>query len=108
MLLIGRKRYLMIVKDPQWIGGSAILVAEVVWLGSDDVADFDALHSRADDGRATACAFDLLMLNCGDIRKKPIAERKSCFAKCCAARVVAFNTSNTRRVTALQRVTYRF
>jgi len=49
MVPIGRKRYLMIVKDPQWIGASAILVAEVVWLGSDDVADFDALHSRADD-----------------------------------------------------------
>jgi len=32
------------------IQGSAILDAEVVWLDSDGVAQFDALHSRANDG----------------------------------------------------------
>src|SRR5215472_1823000 len=62
------KRYPLIVKDAKWIGGSAIIDAEVVWLGSDGVADFDALYSRANDGRATALAFDLLMLTDEDIR----------------------------------------
>jgi len=53
--------------------------AEVVWLGSGGVADFDALHCRANDGRATACAFDLLMLNGEDI--KLFAERKAMLHK---------------------------
>ena len=61
--------------------GSAIIDTEVVWLGSDGVADFDALHSRVSDERATACAFDLLMLNGEDIRKKPFAERKAMLRK---------------------------
>ena len=57
--------------------GSAIIDTEVVWLGSDGVADFDALHSRVSDERATACAFD----NGEDIRKKPFAERKAMLRK---------------------------
>jgi ATP-dependent DNA ligase len=68
-------------RDAARIDGSAILDAEVVWLGSDGVSDFEALHSRANDGRATACAFDLLMLNGDDVRKKPFAERKAMLRK---------------------------
>jgi len=63
------KRYPLIIKDAARIGGSAIIDAEVVWLGSDGVADFDALHNRDNDGRATVLAFDLLVLNDEDIRK---------------------------------------
>jgi len=37
------------------------------------VANFDALRSRVNDARATAfLAFDLLMLNGGDLRKKVV------------------------------------
>ena len=71
------KRYPLIVKDAARIKDAAIFDAEVVWLGSDGVADFDALHSRVNDGRATACAFDLLMLNDEDLRRKPLGERKA-------------------------------
>src|SRR5262245_27745192 len=66
------KRYPLITRDAARIDGSTILDAEVVWLGSDGVSDFEALHSRANDGRATACAFDLLMLNGDDVRKKTV------------------------------------
>src|SRR5262245_55552878 len=75
------KRYPLITRDAARIDGSAILDAEVVWLGSDGVSDFEALHSRANDRRATACAFDLLMLNGDDVRKKPFAERKAMLCK---------------------------
>ena len=75
------KRYPLIVKDAARIKDAAIFDAEVVWLGSDGVADFDALHSRVNDGRATACAFDLLMLNDEDLRRKPLAERKAMLRK---------------------------
>jgi ATP-dependent DNA ligase len=41
------------------------------------MADFDALHSRVNDARASACAFDLLMINGDDIRRNPFSERKA-------------------------------
>jgi bifunctional non-homologous end joining protein LigD len=40
------KRYPLIVEVAAKINGNAILDAEVVWLDSDGVAQFDALHSR--------------------------------------------------------------
>ena len=45
------------------------------------MANFDALHSRVNDGAAVACAFDLLMLNGEDLRRKPSAERKAIVSK---------------------------
>jgi bifunctional non-homologous end joining protein LigD len=55
------KRYPLIVESAAYVQGSAILDAEVVWLDSDGVAQFDALHSRVNDAAATALAFDILM-----------------------------------------------
>jgi bifunctional non-homologous end joining protein LigD len=45
------------------------------------MAQFDALHSRVNDGSAVACAFDLLMLNGDDFRLRPFAERKAALRK---------------------------
>src|SRR5262249_4814500 len=56
-------RYPLVVRDAARIEGSAIIDAEIVWLDSDGMAVFDALHSRVNDAKASACAFDLLMLN---------------------------------------------
>jgi len=61
------KRYPLIIDGAARIDGSAIFDFEVVWLGSDGVADFEASHGRANDGRATARAFDLPMLNGDDL-----------------------------------------
>ena len=70
-------RYPLIFHDAATrVEGSAIFDAEVVWLDANGVSDFEALHSRANDDRATACAFDLLMLNGADLRKRPFTERK--------------------------------
>jgi ATP dependent DNA ligase domain len=80
------KRYPLVVRDAARIEGSAIIDAEVVWLDSDGMAVFDALHSRVNDAKASACAFDLMMLNGEDLRRKPYVES---------------NTSNTLRVTAI-------
>jgi hypothetical protein len=60
---IDLKRYPLIVESAAHIQGSAVLDAEVVWLDSDGIAQFDALHSRVNDGTAIALAFDLLMHN---------------------------------------------
>jgi ATP-dependent DNA ligase len=75
------KRYPLIVEDAVRIEGCAIFDAEVVWLDSDGVANFEALHGRHNDARATACVFDLLMLNGDDLRKKPLSERKAMLRK---------------------------
>jgi bifunctional non-homologous end joining protein LigD len=76
------KRYPLIVHDVATrVEGSAIFDAEVVWLDANGVSDFEALHSRANDDGATACAFDLLMLNGADLRKRPFTERKPLLQK---------------------------
>src|SRR5262245_29969403 len=57
------KRYPLIAQAAARIKGFAIMDAEVVWLDSEGMAIFDALHSRVNDAKASACAFDLLMFN---------------------------------------------
>jgi len=52
------KSYPLIVEAAARIKGTAIIDAEVVWLGLDGAEDFDVLHSRVNDGAATAVAFD--------------------------------------------------
>jgi ATP-dependent DNA ligase len=42
---------------------------------------FELLHDRINDHIAIACAFDLLMLNGEDLRRKPFAERKAALRK---------------------------
>ena len=71
----------LIVRDAGRIEGSAIVDAEVAWLDSDGMAVFDALHSRVYDAKASACAFDLLMLNGEDIHRRPYVERKAALRK---------------------------
>ena len=75
------ERYPLIVKAAGRIKGSAIIDAEVVCLDAEGVADFDALHSRTMDHAAIACAFDLLMRNGADLRKRPLSERKTTLRK---------------------------
>jgi ATP-dependent DNA ligase len=45
------------------------------------MAVFDALHSRVNDAKASACAFDLMMLNGEDLRRKQYVERKAALRK---------------------------
>ena len=71
------KRYPLIAETVAHIQGSAILDAEVLWLDSDGMAQFDALHRRVNHGKASVCAFNLLMLNGEDLRRKPYVERKA-------------------------------
>jgi bifunctional non-homologous end joining protein LigD len=75
------KRYPLIVEAAVRIGGSAILDAEVVWVGLDGVPDFDALHSRVNDRSAVALAFDLMSLDGEDFRHEPFSERKAVLRK---------------------------
>jgi bifunctional non-homologous end joining protein LigD len=75
------KRYPLIIRDAARIEGSTIIDAEVVWLDSEGKAVFNALHSRVNDAKASACAFDLLMLNGEDLRRKPYVERKAALRK---------------------------
>jgi bifunctional non-homologous end joining protein LigD len=75
------KRYPLITEAAVRIGGSAVLDAEVVWIGSDGAANFDALHSRVNDQSAVALAFDLMSLDGEDFRKEPFSERKAVLRK---------------------------
>jgi bifunctional non-homologous end joining protein LigD len=74
-------RYPLIVKEVARIKGAAIIDAEVVCTGPEGVTDFDALHSRTMDHTAIACAFDLLMLDGDDLRRKTFVERKAALRK---------------------------
>jgi bifunctional non-homologous end joining protein LigD len=75
------KRYPLFVRDAAKIKGSAIVDAEVVWLDPYGMSNFEALHSRASDAKASACAFDLLMRDGDDLRRKPYSERKTILLK---------------------------
>lgn len=79
--------------------------AEVVCLDDQGIADFDALHSRAWDHTAIACAFDLLMRNGADLRRKPLSERKAILRKALRAMKKVFSTSSTSRGMALRCLT---
>jgi hypothetical protein len=95
------KRYPLIVEAAARIDGSAILDAEVVWLGLDGVPDFDALHSRVNDRSAVALAFDLMSLDSEDFRHEPFFwNERRCYAKCSGEAVAVFNTSNTPKAMA--------
>ena len=87
--------YPLIAAEAARLKGSAILDAEVVCASKDGVPDFDARHSRTNDHGAAACAFDLLMLNGDDMRRKPFAERKAAFID--LARQKAGSRSKTRK-----------
>ena len=75
------KRYPRIVEAAARIKGSAVMDAEVVCLDEQGVSNFDTLHSRTADHLAVACAFDLLMVNGGDLRHQPLRERKLALGK---------------------------
>ncbi len=75
------ERYPLIAREAARLKHTAIVDAEVVCLAKDGRADFDALHSRYNDHRAIACAFDLLMLDGDDLRSKPLVERKAALRK---------------------------
>jgi bifunctional non-homologous end joining protein LigD len=75
------KRYPLIVRDAARIEGSAIIDSEMVWLDQEGMAVSDALHSRLNDDKASACAFDLLTLNGEDFHRKPYVERKAALRK---------------------------
>jgi bifunctional non-homologous end joining protein LigD len=60
---------------------SIVLDGEAVCVGSDGLADFDALWNRINDAGVLFFAFDLLELNGEDFRPKPLVERKQRLAK---------------------------
>ena len=74
-------RYPRIIEEAAHIKGAVILDAEVVCLDDKGVAQFDTLHSRTADQQAVACAFDLLMRDGDDLRRRPLIERKAALGK---------------------------
>jgi len=55
--------------------------AEIVCLIKKGIADFELLHSRTADHLAVACAFDLLMHEGDDLRRRPFRERELALSK---------------------------
>jgi bifunctional non-homologous end joining protein LigD len=93
------KRYPLVTEAVSTIDGSAILDAEVVWIGSDGAANFDALHSRVNDQSAVALAFDLMSLDGEDFRQEPFSKRKAVLRKVLGGPVAAFSTWSTPKAT---------
>ena len=75
------KRYPRIVEEAARIKSSAIMDAEVVYLVKKGIADFGMLHGRTADHLAVACAFDLLMHDGDDLRRRPFRDRKLALSK---------------------------
>jgi len=75
------KRYPRIIAEAARFKHSAVIDAEVVCLDGKGKPQFDLLHSRLNDRDAIAVAFDLLMLNGDDMRRKSFIERKAALGK---------------------------
>jgi bifunctional non-homologous end joining protein LigD len=74
-------RYPRVIEEAARIKGAAILDADVVCLDDRGVPQFDTLHSRTAVQEAVACAFDLLMRDDDDLRRRPLIERKAALGK---------------------------
>jgi len=77
MARIGRSITRQITRDAS--RGSAI--TEVVWPGVNGVADFEALHSRYNNGRASACVVICLCSMVTAFGRNRFAERKAVLRK---------------------------
>ena len=66
--------------------GSFVIDGEAVLLGVDGVSDFGGLHSRRHDDEVQLYAFDLLAADGDDLRKLPLAMRKTNLARLLARR----------------------
>ena len=65
---------------------SFVIDGEAVLLGVDGVSDFDGLHSRQHDDEVQLYAFDILAADGDDLRKLPLAMRKTNLARILARR----------------------
>jgi bifunctional non-homologous end joining protein LigD len=65
---------------------SFVIDGEAVLLGVDGVSDFDGLHSRKHDDEVQLYAFDILAADGDDLRKLPLAMRKTNLAQLLARR----------------------
>ena len=63
-----------------------VIDGEAVVLGVDGVSDFNALHSGRHNEEVQLCAFDVLAMDGGDLRKLPLSMRKANLAKLLARR----------------------
>jgi bifunctional non-homologous end joining protein LigD len=76
---------------------SFVLDGEAVLLGVDGVSDFDGLHSRQHDDEVQLYAFDLLAADGDDLRKLPLAMRKTNLARLLARRPMASLWHHSRK-----------
>ena len=54
---------------------------EAVVLGVDGISDFNALHSGKHSEEVQLCAFDVLTMDCDDLRRLPLSMRKANLAR---------------------------
>jgi bifunctional non-homologous end joining protein LigD len=74
-------RYPLIAEAARRIKVPAIIDAEAVIQRADGVTDFEALHARTRDSDVIAFAFDLMMLDGKDLRRRPWIERRATLKK---------------------------
>jgi bifunctional non-homologous end joining protein LigD len=54
-----------------------VIDGEAVVLGVDGISDFSALHSGRHNAEVQLCAFDVLAMDCEDLRELPLSMRKA-------------------------------
>jgi bifunctional non-homologous end joining protein LigD len=64
-----------------------VIDGEAVLLGVDGVSDFDGLHSRTYDDKVQLYAFDIMAADGDDLRKLPLAMRKTNLGACPSNRI---------------------
>jgi ATP-dependent DNA ligase len=74
-------RYPRIVEEAVRLKRDAVIDAEVICTDEQGRADFGRLHSRCFEDEGIACAFDLLRLDEDDLRRRPLADRKTALRK---------------------------
>jgi len=80
-------RYPLIVEAaPKNRMTSFVIDGEAVILGVDGIPDFNALHSHKRDREVQLYAFDILALDCDDLRDLPLSLRKTNLARLLARR----------------------
>jgi bifunctional non-homologous end joining protein LigD len=80
-------RYPLVVEAAlRYSAASFVIDGEAVLLGVDGVSDFDGLHSRRHDDEVMLYAFEILALDGDDLRKLPLAMRKTKLARLLARR----------------------
>jgi bifunctional non-homologous end joining protein LigD len=94
-------RFPLIVEAvPKLRSQSCIIDGEAVSCGDDGIASFDRIRHRHNDDGVFLYAFDLIELDGDDLRRDPLAVRKTTLGSILSRAVPGFSAARRRQKTA--------